>query len=156
LEDLVLGKWSDNKLEEVIRETAENDGYGVPIIIEQEPGSSGKQYAAHLKNNILGDFRVTVRAPQSDKWLKAQPFIGAASRGKVKMLRASWNKALTDQFKDFPSVEHDDIVDSVSQGYNELNSAKNQSVTWGRPKGSSSNSTNSESAPLRGATFGRN
>lgn len=155
LEDLVHGKWSDNKLEEVIRETAESDGYGVPIIIEQEPGSSGKQYAQHLKNNVLGDFRVTVRAPQSDKWLKAQPFIGATSRGKVKMLRAAWNKKLLDEFKDFPSVEHDDIVDSVSQGYNELNSTKNQSVTWGRTVNTQDGAKNSDSAPLRGATFGR-
>ena len=162
--DLVHGRWMDDKLEQVIRETAENDGAEVPIILEQEPGSSGKQYAKHIANTVLRGFNVKVQAPQSDKWLKAQPFIAATARGKVKMLRAAWNKKLMDEFNSFPSGEHDDIVDSTSQAFNELNSSKNQSATWGRNTspsdiitgvGSSVEAAVNRHRPLTGATFGR-
>lgn len=158
--DVVRGRWEQAKLEEKILETAENDGPEVPIIIEQEPGSSGKNYAAYLKDTVLRGYSVEVLAPQSDKWLKAQPFFAAVARGKVKMLAAVWNKIMMDEFKDFPSGSHDDQVDSVSQGFNKLFTRKLGSVVWGRDGSIYEQSQSGILVPqekkiVRGATFGR-
>lgn len=132
IEDVVRGQWAQSLLEDRIVETAEADGVEVPIIIEQEPGSSGKNYATYLAETVLHGYNVTVKAPTSNKWLKAQPFLAAVARGRAKMLRASWNTPLRTEFKGFPGGPNDDIVDSVSQGYNELYGKKLLSPTWGR------------------------
>lgn len=141
IRDVKRGKWAQNKLETVLRETALADGFDIPIIIEQEPGSSGKNYANHLKETVLKEFKVTVKAPQSDKWLKAQPFLAAVERGKVKIAVAGWNDDWISEFEDFPSGVWDDQVDSSSQGYNALNLSKNTTVAWGRQASRSDEST---------------
>lgn len=155
--DLVHGKWGPNDLEETLLKTAQADGYEVPIRIEQEPGSSGKLYANHLKETVLKDFNVTIAPPPSDKWLRAQPFMAATARGRIKIKRAGWNKEWLKEFNDFPSGNNDDRVDATTQGYNYLNDSKNVSVSWGRNRTESGIITSSRGAGgfVRGATFGR-
>lgn len=153
----VRGRWTQKDLEEKILGTAEEDGFEVPIIIEQEPGSSGKNYAAYLKDTVLRGFKVTVKAPQSNKWLKAQPFIAATARGSVVLQKADWNDRWFQEFRDFPGGKNDDQVDSTVQGFNELYETKLTGATWGR---SSENRTESgiilpDNRLATGATFGR-
>ena len=132
IEDVVRGQWAQAVLEDKIVETAENDGHSIPIIIEQEPGSSGKNYAAYLADTVLAGYNVTIKAPTSNKWLKAQPFLACVARGRAKQLKAVWNSILKAEFRNFPGGSNDDIVDSVSQGYNELYGKRILSATWGR------------------------
>jgi len=158
--DVVRGQWAQAKLEEKILETAEADGAGIPIFIEQEPGSSGKNYANYLAETVLREFTVKVKPPTSDKWLKAQPFFACVARGNARMRSASWNKPLREEFKGFTgassSILHDDIVDSVTQGYNELTSSGPVSATWGRTTERQQDSDHMRPKKLvRGAVFGR-
>lgn len=154
--DLVRGQWAQAKLEENILATAEADGPEIPIFIEQEPGSSGKNYANYLAETVLRDFKVKVKAPTSDKWLKAQPFFATVARGNAKMRRASWNGIVRNEFKQFPTVGvNDDCVDAVSQGYNELVSSGPVSVTWGRSVRQEHERISGPKKLVRGAVFGR-
>jgi len=45
-------------VEKMVRTTAEADGRDVTILIEQEPGSSGKALVEHYQRNVLPDFHV--------------------------------------------------------------------------------------------------
>jgi hypothetical protein len=56
-----------------VRQTAEADGYDTEIIIEQEPGSSGKALADHFVRNVLPDFRVRIVPATTKKMARAQP-----------------------------------------------------------------------------------
>jgi hypothetical protein len=52
--DVVRGQWSAGEREQVIRHTAEQDGRNVPVWVEQEPGSGGKESAANTVLNLAG------------------------------------------------------------------------------------------------------
>lgn len=136
--DQVRGQWAAGGVEKILRDTALADGIAVPIVIEQEPGSSGKSWALHLKNVVLSEFNVTIKpSGGSNKWIRAQPYIAAISGGRVSWLRAAWNKVHEDELKEFPnsSTVHDDTVDSASLGYSHLNQQNLASATWGRTPG---------------------
>ena len=131
--DLIHEQWSPAQLEMEMRKTAETDGPGIDIVIEQEPGAAGKAYAQHLANNVLRGFRVTIQpSTGANKWIKAQPYIAAVSRGRISMVKARWNTVHTQELKNFPNVKHDDTVDAIAQGYNHLHLSARISPTWGR------------------------
>jgi predicted phage terminase large subunit-like protein len=150
--DLVRGQWGPKKVEEVLRETAENDGAAVTIVIEQEPGSSGKAYAEYLRDKVLVGFKTVIVSANEAKWIKAQPFLAAVENHQVDIKKAGWNDPLKDELEDFPDGAYDDIIDSISIGINYLVTQQHRSVVWGRPR---SEADVTESAPLRGAVFGR-
>lgn len=131
--DMVREKWKPKQMEDGIRKTAEADGVNIPIIIEQEPGSSGKSWAAHLKDNVLRGFRVEVKPPAGqNKWVRAQPYIAAVTHGRIIWQKAGWNDAAKRELEEFPSSPHDDTVDSCSQGFNHLHQTNLLTPTWGR------------------------
>jgi phage terminase large subunit-like protein len=66
---------SSHAAEKLVRQTAEADGYDTEIIIEQEPGSSGKALADHFVRNVLPDFRVRIVPATTKKMARAQPTI---------------------------------------------------------------------------------
>jgi len=66
-------------VEKLVRTTAEADGRDVTILIEQEPGSSGKALVEHYQRNVLPDFHVVaVPIGAAPKLSRAQPFLAAA------------------------------------------------------------------------------
>jgi hypothetical protein len=159
-EDIVREQVAQAALEDLILSTAEADGHDIPIIIEQEPGSSGKNYANYLANTVLAGYNVTVKAPTSNKWLKAQPYFAAVARGRAKILKAAWNLRYKQEFRDFPGGSNDDIVDAVSQGYNELYGKRISTITWGRNLEAAAKriagAAKQSTKLLTGAVFGRN
>jgi predicted phage terminase large subunit-like protein len=160
IQDIARGQWGNTKMEKIIRETAEADGHDCTIVLEQEPGSSGKNYALYLAETVLKGFKVTVKSANTNKWLKAQPFLAALENGQVYAKRAGWNLDLEGEILTFPSGSHDDIIDSASIGFNELVSNKHKSPLWGRNQGSERKLHNYVTSvhgnqPISGATFGR-
>jgi phage terminase large subunit-like protein len=74
-------------VERLVRTTAEADGRGVTILIEQEPGSSGKSLIDHYQRNVLPDFHVIgVPVGSKSKLSRAQPFLAASEHGRVRFL----------------------------------------------------------------------
>jgi len=57
--------------------------------------------------------------PTKDKVMRARPVQSRARAGKIKLVRAPWNKELIRQFLSFPRGQHDDLVD-VGSGVHEM------------------------------------
>jgi len=156
----VREQWGPGKLELEIRKVAERDGTGIPIVIEQEPGSSGKIAATHLSENVLKGFSVTVTpSGGNNKWIRAQPYLAAVTNGRVALIRAAWNEQHKKELRKFPSTqEKDDTVDSAAQGFNHLHQTKILVPTWGRSSAESIGNTIRGTATKRlvgGVVFGR-
>lgn len=119
--DLVHGKYGPEQLEEVLRSTAQLDGYQVKIREEQEGGASGAIVINAHKRLFSGyDFQgVRVTGSKLDR---ARPCSAAASHSFIRLMRAAWNDALLAELQAFPYGPHDDIVDSLTGAYNELTS----------------------------------
>lgn len=155
--DMVRGRWLPAKVETEMRKVAEADGTSTVIVIEQEPGSSGKSFAQHLATNVLRGFVVHIKPPAGhNKWIRAQPYIAAVSHGRILMLRAAWNSIHKGELKPFPNGKFDDTVDSTAQGFNELHLTKILTPTWGRRgEGDPLISTPSTGKLITGVVFGR-
>lgn len=132
LANVVRGQWNPDRVEEVIRATAEADGPNIPVIIEQEPGSSGKSWAMHLANNVLMGFNVVIKpSGGANKWIRAQPYVAAVTNGKVSYVTAPWNDPCKNELRDFPNGKFDDTVDSASLGFSHLHLTNMMSPVWG-------------------------
>lgn len=131
--NLMRKQYSPAQVEQLVRRTAEADGPDVTILIEQEPGSAGKALVQHYITNVLHGFNVIAVPTQGiSKVARAMPFIAAAEFGRISMIQASWNEELVHEFDHFPSGDHDDIVDTLSMGYNHLFATTEMPVAWGR------------------------
>ena len=132
----ILNMWrkqcSPQVLEAKVKELARIDGLDTKVILEQEPGSSGATVVSHYINQVLPEYTVVGSPSSTAKLVRAQPFIAAAEAGKIKMLKGHWNEDFLSEFDDFPDGDHDDQIDTIAIGYNELLGKKPMSPTWGR------------------------
>lgn len=117
--DVVKGQWAAPERERAIRQTAELDGKGVKIWIEQEPGSGGKESAESTIRNLAG-FTIKSERPTGDKAVRAEPYSVQVEAGNVKLLRGDWNKDFIDEHKTFPVGKFKDQIDAASGGFNRL------------------------------------
>jgi predicted phage terminase large subunit-like protein len=130
--DIIRVQVGPATIENLMFETAKNDGGDTEIAIEQEPGSGGKSYVDYLRRTVLRGFSVTNYPAQADKFVRAQPLLGAIQGGTVRARRANWNKDLIDEFQLFPDGPHDDQVDACSTGFIHLHREVRRGVTFGR------------------------
>lgn len=107
------------KVEKFIKETALEDGPEIPIQMEQEPGSAGKNLIDQYARYVLPGYAFTGQRATGDKVTRAKPFAAAAANGNVKLVRASWNTDFIDELSAFPEARvHDDQVDAVTHAFN--------------------------------------
>jgi len=120
--DQVGGWWSWDKLKDIIAETAVKDGPNVTVVIEQEPGSGGKNQCAEIelffrdnpKYPELKYYKVERQLP-TDRVQEAYTWFGYANSGNMYMIENEfWNKQFTEQVDDFTIMLHDDRVTSAS------------------------------------------
>ena len=117
IEDQVGGQWEIDEIQQKIIETAEKDGQKVPIYIEQEPGSGGKNQIAMLAKYIktkLPGWVVEGHRPEGDKIIRANVWFAEAAHGNVWIVRGRWNDDFFKELGSFPNARHDDRIDSVS------------------------------------------
>ena len=117
--DVVRGQWEAGEREKIIRSVAELDGREVSIIVEQEPGSGGKESAEATIRNLAG-FRCYADRPTGDKILRADTFAVQLNAGNVAMLRADWNSEYRRELEFFPYGKYKDQVDASSGAFNIL------------------------------------
>lgn len=121
--DSKTGQWDSAKREDVIKQTAQIDTKIVVIVVEQEPGSGGKESAQSTVRNLAG-FRVRVQKPTGDKVLRADPFSVQVNGENVYMVAGPWNKKYIDELKYFPNSTYKDQTDASSSAFTDLTSAK--------------------------------
>lgn len=100
--------------ENTIRETADLDGVGVEVWMEQETGASGKSLISHYQRNILYGYSFRSHRPSGQKEIRANPISAAAEGGNVFVVPDEWTEAWLDELTIFPDGAHDDQVDSLS------------------------------------------
>ena len=119
VEHVERGQWSAGKREKVIRQTAEIDGVEIPVKVEQEPGSGGKESAEGTVRNLAG-FVVSTDRPTGDKVARADAYAVQVEAGNVLLLRGSWNSEFIEEHRSAPVGEYKDQWDASAGGFNEL------------------------------------
>jgi predicted phage terminase large subunit-like protein len=107
------------QVQALVRHTAEADGPGTPIVMEQEPGSAGVTVIDHYLRLLQGYTFYGQRSTGS-KADRALPLAAQAEGGVVKLLRGPWNKDFLDEVELFPLGRHDDAVDAASLALTKL------------------------------------
>jgi len=105
--------------EMLVAATANEDGKGVRIGMEEEGGASGKSLVDHYRRRILMGFNFKGDRPTGDKLVRAMPFAAAAEAGNVLLLKGAWNKEFLDEAESFgPDCAHDDQIDACAGACN--------------------------------------
>lgn len=117
---VIRGQWSSGRRELTMRQTAVIDTVRVPVWVEQEPGSGGKESAENTVTKTLVGFSVFVDKVSGDKVTRAEPFAAQVEFGNVVMLRAEWNKEYLDEARMFPNGKYKDQIDATSGAFNKL------------------------------------
>ena len=118
IENQVAGKWEWEKIKENFRNTAIGDGTQIPIYVEQEPGSGGKNQVAELGLLVkpLG-FIVRAHDPKKDgdRVMAANTWFAEASQGLWYIVKGAWNDSFFSELDMFPQKSaHDDRITSVT------------------------------------------
>lgn len=116
------GQWGSAKRETIIEETAKQDRVqnhiNVTQIVEQEPGSGGKESAENTKKRLAKHgISCLLDRPTGDKVYRADPVTVAVDRGLVAMFIGTWNQDLIDEGNLFPVGTYKDQIDAFSGAY---------------------------------------
>ncbi len=153
IENIIRRQISPGEIESLVAQTALADGIATTVVMEQEPGASGKQVTSHYSNNVLPNYRVKGVPTVTSKYVRAHPLLAAAEAGKVFMVRGSWNETWLEEFDEFPYGVEDDQVDTAAIGYNDMTGGIKASPVWGREIGRAGDPRSTE--PVTGIVFGR-
>jgi predicted phage terminase large subunit-like protein len=116
-------------VERFILKTAEEDGLGTSIWMEQEPGSAGVAVCDSYAKLLFG-YSFHADKVTGDKMAYARPLSAAAEQGRVKILRANWNSMFLDELAGFGVLPHDDMGDAASRLFNVLTKKKKKAGVW--------------------------
>lgn len=106
-------------VESLVKQTADLDGRGVPIWIEQEPGSSGVNTIDHYTRQVLSGRNVRGDRVTGNKLERMGPLAAQAEAGNVRLVRAAWNGAFLDEAESIPQG-HDDMLDATAGAMEKL------------------------------------
>lgn len=122
--DIVRVQKMPQEVEQLIRETALNDGYSVAIRMEQEPGSSGAITIDHYTRNVLQGYDFLGVLSSGSKVERARTASSASQAGKVLITNRCRNLLpFLDELDVFPYGLKDDTVDAFSGAFNFFRSA---------------------------------
>ena len=119
VEDVVRGQWSAGERERVILQTAQMDGMECRQIVEQEPGSGGKESAEATIRNLAG-FSVYADKVTGDKDVRLEPLAAQAEAGNLRVIRGYWNAAYIDEMCAIPAGQYRDQGDASAGAFNHL------------------------------------
>ena len=120
IEDMVHIRKDPPDVERKVREIAIQDGIGVPIWAEQEPGASGKAYISYMKRNILAGFQFNGERSTGSKIDRAKAMASQSDARNIFIVDAAWNKDFIEEASLFPNSKHDDQIDAAAGGFNKL------------------------------------
>jgi predicted phage terminase large subunit-like protein len=119
ISDVQRGQWGALERERRIKQTAQVDGYGVAVWVEQEPGSGGKESAENTIRQLAG-FNVRADRVTGDKESRAEPYAAQVQGGNVYLVRAEWNRAFLGEHETFPAGQYKDQVDAAAGAFAKL------------------------------------
>lgn len=90
------------------------------IVMEQEPGSSGKGMIDHYRRNVLTAYDFRGESPSASKQRRAEIVSARAEAREIYLCRGDWIGEFLDELASFPFGSHDDQVDALSAAYGYL------------------------------------
>lgn len=127
--DMVRVRQSPGKLNQTLKQTVHRDGRVVRQRMEQEPGSAGKIAIWHLARGPFAGYAFRGVRTTGSKTLRAETVSNAAERGEIVLIKGRWNRDFFKEVTKFPNAAHDDIVDALSGGYEDLVKRASKLVT---------------------------
>lgn len=123
-----------HEVESFIRNTAQEDGKGVEIVMEQEPGSTGTIVIDHYGREVFkgwqfkgdrrtGDVELNINILSS----AAEPLAGEEF-GRIRLVRGGHSKAFLDEAEEYPAGAHDDTLVAAAGAIVALTSDKDNHV----------------------------
>lgn len=119
IEDVQRERLEALGVENLIKNTATQDGRSVVITLPQDPGAAGKAQAQGYVRN-LATFIAKIVTPSGDKVTRSAAFAAQAEAGNVKLVKGPWVEAFLAEMASFPTGAHDDQVDAAADAFNEL------------------------------------
>lgn len=117
--DCIEEHFDPAKTDELIKNTASQDGRRVAIRWEEEGGASGKRDSQHIAKMLLG-YSGEGDRPTGDKLTRSRAMAAQAKAGNVKLLRGAWNDAWINHMHAIPDGSRWDIHDASAGAFNEL------------------------------------
>lgn len=119
--DVKKARVKGEKVEQLVAQTAYEDGSAVAVRMEQEPGSSGKALVDQYARYVVPGYDFMGVRSTGDKVTRARPFSAAVANGNVRLVRGPWLTEWLDEFASFPEAcNHDDQVDSAVGAFTQL------------------------------------
>jgi predicted phage terminase large subunit-like protein len=118
------GQWGALERERQIKAWAERDTANIKtgsyeVVVEQEPGSGGKESAENTIRNLAG-YRVFADRVTGSKEARAEPLAAQVQGGNVKLCAASWNSDFLAEMEIFPQGKYRDQCDAASGAFNRI------------------------------------
>jgi predicted phage terminase large subunit-like protein len=129
VKDIVRVRKAPGAVQQLVAATAEEDGRDVAIVIEEEPGSSGKTVTAGYKAHVLPGYTVKSHRPTGPKHVRAHNVAAAAENGLLRLVRGPHTAAFLDELTSFPHGRHDDCVDALAGAHTYLTSRRERKGT---------------------------
>jgi predicted phage terminase large subunit-like protein len=89
------------------------------IVVEQEPGSGGKESAEATIRNLAG-YSVFADRVTGSKQLRAEPFAAQVQGGNVSLVAGDWIRDFLDEAESFPNGKFKDQIDAASGAFARL------------------------------------
>jgi predicted phage terminase large subunit-like protein len=120
---------SPGQVLQTIKNVASQDGTGVTIGLEQDPGQAGKAQV-QLYARELGGYRVKAPPARESKGARAKPYAAQVEQGNVKVVRGHWTKTYLRECENFDGVNG--IMDQVdaSSGAFMLLARRSRAGAW--------------------------
>jgi len=126
--DIVRFQGSPHTVEANMVATAKKDGKKIKIVLEQEPGSSGKIAGEYLVSKLSG-YNARLLQKRSSKEEDWQGLSAQAEAGNVDIVTAPWNDELMKELESLGGpCRHDDQGDACSGGFNQLNNGSSYTL----------------------------
>jgi predicted phage terminase large subunit-like protein len=132
IEDVARQRGTPQEIRALVKATAELDGKGVEVWIEQDPGQAGKDQIASY-TQMLADWTVRGRPKRVDKVTAAGPLSAQVEAGNVALVRGAWNEPFVAELESFPDGDHDDQVDGASGAFTVVHETKKEFIWVSRP-----------------------
>lgn len=130
------GRLSPGGVDQLMRNTASQDGKGTTQACWVDPGQAGKVDQAHVRS-VLDGHRVVFERASRSKEAYAGPVSSQAEGGQIGLLRGPWNEAFLAEAEAFPEGPHDDMLDALSLAFLRLHKGTGARAGHASPEGRS-------------------
>ena len=119
---IARGHWGVGEREDHIKAWADRDSALYPayeIMVEQEPGSGGKESAESTIRNLAG-YAVYADKVTGSKEVRAEPFVAQVQGGNVWLRAGAWQQDFLEEAESWPASKHMDQIDAAAGAFNKL------------------------------------